>query len=280
MRYRVPKVKYAVIGGSGTFAINFPEALDFARVEIEETGLVFETPFGRSPEFKIFSFATTHGRERVLTCRMHGWRRNVTRAEASKQVFWVLNEARVESILSEGGVGSINTLLNPSDIVIPTDFIDHTQRMDLQIVEGNLLIMREPVCRDLHTALLTAAKENYDGRVFERGTYISTEGPRFESAAEIKAFSVMGADIVGQSMVPEIYLARDIGACFASLELVVNYAEGIVTPWSHEELKTLFFEKPPIIGFILLEALFASAEQKKDCLCRQMRKPSLLQDEP
>lgn len=279
-QYRVPKLKYAIIGGSGTFAINFPEGLDFARVESEESGLVFETPFGLSPEFKIFSFATSKGREKVITCRMHGWRKHVSRADAARQVFWVLHEAGVETILSEGGVGSINHLLNPSDIVIPTDFIDHTQRKDISIVEGNLLIMREPICPDLHGALLKASREHYEGRVFERGIYISTEGPRFESPAEIRAFSAMGADIIGQSMVPEVYLARDIGACYASLQLVVNYAEGVVQPWDHDELKAMFYEQPPMIGFILLEALFASAERSLACHCRELRRPSLLQDEP
>lgn len=279
MLYRVPKVKFAIIGGSGTFAINFPESLDFARIEIEENRLIFDTPYGRSPEFKIFSFATSYGREKVLTCKMHGWRKNVSRADAAMQVFWVLYEAGVTTILSEGGVGSINALLNPSDMVIPTDFIDQTQRKDLKIVEGNLLIMREPICSELHEALVATATKHYDGRVFERGVYISTEGPRFESVAEVRMFAMNGGDIVGQSMVPEVFLARDIGACYASLQLVVNYAEGVVSPWSHDELQSLFYEKPPLIGYILLEALFASAERKKTCICNDMRKPTLLQDD-
>ena len=42
------------------------------------------------------------------------------------------------------------------------------------------------------------------------------------------------ADIVGQSIAPEVYLAREIGACYAGLYFTVNYGEGIRKAWSHQ----------------------------------------------
>ena len=93
---QIPAASYAVIGGSGSLSSDFPRASTADDVEILADGLHFATPYGESPAFRLFSVA---GR-RVLTCRMHGWRSGVTRADASRQVFWVLREAGVRRILS------------------------------------------------------------------------------------------------------------------------------------------------------------------------------------
>ncbi|WP_199615644.1 nucleoside phosphorylase-I family protein [Paenibacillus alkalitolerans] len=87
----IPQAEYAIIGGSSRFSISFPEDAGDPDVEMEATGLTFETPYGNSPEFKLFLY---RGR-RVLHVRMHGWRPNVvTRGVASQQLFWVLGQAR------------------------------------------------------------------------------------------------------------------------------------------------------------------------------------------
>lgn len=84
----IPACEYAVIGGSSTFNIDFPEELGLDYVRAIEDGLQFDTPYGRSPAFKRFELTTEEGESRhILTCRMHGWRRGVTRKQASQQVF-------------------------------------------------------------------------------------------------------------------------------------------------------------------------------------------------
>ena len=89
--------------------------------------LVFKTPYGTSPPFLLFE---TAGGRRALTVRLHGWRSGVARGTASRQVFWVLAQAGVKKIFSEAGVGSLNPLLDPRDIVIPDDFVDLTTHRD------------------------------------------------------------------------------------------------------------------------------------------------------
>ena len=59
-----------------------------------------------------------------------------------------------------------------------------------------------------------------------KGTYAATQGPRFETAAEILKFERDGADIVGMTGMPEAALARELGLCYASLSVVANYAAG------------------------------------------------------
>ena len=83
----IPRADYAVVGGSGTLSSNFPANLPDEDVKILEDNLYFETPYGRSPSMRLFCV----GEKRVLTVRMHGWRSGVTRADASRQVFWVLS---------------------------------------------------------------------------------------------------------------------------------------------------------------------------------------------
>jgi len=268
----VPAATRAVIGGSGSLAADFPGDLH-PGAHVLETGLVFDTPWGDSPPFTLFEL----GGERTLHCRMHGWRKGVSRGRASRQVFSVLHRAGVRRILSDAGVGSLNHLLDPGDLVVVDDFVDMTTDRDRYgVVAGDhLLIMRDPVCASGREALVSAARRHAPARrLFTRGTYVVTEGPRFESPAEVRALQPLG-DIVGQSFSPEVWLARDIGACNAGGYVIVNYGEGVVRDWEHDELKRVFTEDAALMGRILLDAL-AALPKDDACRCRELRKPTLL----
>lgn len=269
---QIPAASYAVIGGSGTLSSDFPRTSTADDVEILADGLHFTTPYGESPAFRLFSVA---GR-RVLTCRMHGWRSGVTRADASRQVFWVLREAGVTRILSEGGVGTVNPLLDPRDFLIPDDYLDLSVRKDVMLDGRYLLVMRDALCAELRRTLIEETKKRYTGRVFDRGIYAVTDGRHFESPAEI-AMMQGHADIVGQSLAPEVYLAREIGACYAGLYFVVNYGEGI-RPWSHDTLEQIFYDDAPMIGDILLATIRSVSAEETSCPCRSLRKETLLKD--
>lgn len=271
----IPKCDFALIGGSSTLSINLPDELHLDYVKVEKSGLLFDTPFGMSPEFKLLSIKCDKSEKKVLTCRMHGWRQGVTRANASRQIFWVFKNAGVKKILVEGGVGGINHLLKPRDLVIPHDYIDSSVRKDVGLEDRHLLIMRDSICPQMRSVLNDVCKENWDGRVFDRSIYVNTDGRHFESPAEINMFKIAGADIVGQSICPEVYLAREIGACYAGIYLVVNYAEGIVTPWQHEELADIFYTEGYAMGKILLETIRQLSPQQT-CSCADLRKETLL----
>ncbi|MCL6638376.1 MAG: MTAP family purine nucleoside phosphorylase [Firmicutes bacterium] len=272
-RPEVPPANYAVIGGSGTFSINFPEDLERKDVATLKTGMTFSTPFGESPPFKLL----LAGERKVLTVKMHGWRTGISRADASRQVFWVLREAGVKKILSEGGVGSINRLLRPRDLLVPTDYLDFSMRKDVSLGGEFLLMMRRPVCPSIRKELVLAAETSAAGRVFDRGVYAVTDGRHFESPAEVEMLYRLGADIVGQSMCPEVYLAREIGACYGRLDMVVNYAEGVIKEWDYEEMKDIFYHEPVRVGNILLDAI-SRLTPDQDCGCSGLRKHTLLKD--
>ena len=268
----VPAARLAVIGGSATQGGPFPGDLH-PDVSPLDGALVFETPFGDSPPFQLFALAG----EPVLHVQMHGWRAGVPRGLASRQVFSVLHRAGVRRILSEAGVGSLNHLLDPGDLVICDDFVDlTTERTGEGVVGGRLLVMREPVCPVGREALAGAARRRApDRRLFARGVYVVTEGPRFESPAEVRHLQGIG-DVVGQSFSPEVWLARDIGACYAGIYLIVNYGEGVVSDWSHDELKRRFTDDAGLMGAVVLDALASLPPGEAGCRCRQLRKPTLL----
>lgn len=268
----IPRVDVGLICGSSTNAINFPADLHLSGVEVIEQSQVYETPFGQSPEFGYFRYA---GHE-VLTCRMHGWRQGVTRAQASQQIFWVFHQAGVKFVLTEGGVGGINHLLETRDVVIPHDYLDYSMRKDVSLGLPYLLTMREPVCPEIAKALYHSVKENKpQGKVFPRSVYVCTDGRHFESPAEIQMFKQLGGDVIGQSVCPEVYLAREIGAHYASVQLVVNHAEGIVSDWQHEELADIFYNDAEFSGRVLLGAI-AKLPESLDCACTSYRHETML----
>lgn len=270
MTAKIPMVDFAIIGGSGTLSSDFPK--NFTGVEVLADNLFFETPYGKSPAFRLCNV----DRKNFLTCKMHGWRSGVTRADSSLQIFWTFRAAGVKKILSEGGVGTVNHLLNPRDLLIPDDYLDLSTRKDVQLDGRYLLIMRDALCPNLRGLLLESAKKFYTGRIFERGIYAVTDGRHFESPAEISMLKGH-ADIVGQSLAPEVYLAREIGACYANLSFVVNYGEGIRV-WSHEVMKDIFFDDAQLIGKILLDTLKNIDADKNSCHCTELRKETLLKE--
>jgi len=290
MNRSIPQAEFAIIGGSSTFSIEFPEDLHRPDVEVLETGLVFETPYGTGPALKLLR----QGDKRILTVRMHGWRPNVvTRGVASQQLFWLFQQAGVKKIFVEGGVGSINHLLELRDLVIPHDYIDHSMRKDVGLGGPYLLMMREPICPTQAKLLTKAARARVEGlkggssfeeddrparHVFNRGIYVNTDGRHFESPAEVQMFRTWNADIVGQSICPEVYLAREIGACYAGVYMVVNYAEGIIKDWDHRDLSDIFYTESHTIGHILLDATAQATADQTQCNCLSLRKPTLLKE--
>ncbi|MCI7260844.1 MAG: MTAP family purine nucleoside phosphorylase [Selenomonadales bacterium] len=270
---KIPKAEYAVVGGSGTLSSNFPAGAAAKDVKILADNMHFDTPYGTSPAMRLFSV----GEKNVLTVKMHGWRSGVTRADASRQVFWVFREAGVKRIISEGGVGTVNKLLDLRDFIIPDDYLDLSVRKDVMLDGRYLLIMREALCPEMRKALITATKKRFKGRIFTRGTYAVTDGRHFESPAEVAMMNGQ-ADIVGQSMAPEVYLAREIGACYAGLYFTVNYGEGIREKWSHQDMADIFYDDAPMIGEIILETIRQIDAEDRHCECINLRKETLLKD--
>jgi purine-nucleoside phosphorylase len=76
------------------------------------------------------------------------------------------------------------------------------------------------------------------GLEVQRGTYLFAKGPSYESKAEIRAFRIMGADVVGMSTAPELIEASRLELPAAAISMVTNMAAGVLNQkLDHSEVK-------------------------------------------
>ena len=95
--------------------------------------------------------------------------------------------------------------------------------------------MTEPYSKDLRALAQQAATA--EGFEIPEGVYIAVSGPSFETPAEIRAFRIMGATLVGMSTVPETIVARHMGIEVLAISCFTNLAAGLGSkPLSHEEV--------------------------------------------
>lgn len=77
-----------------------------------------------------------------------------------------------------------------------------------------------------------------NGIKVQKGVYLSTTGPTFETPAEYKYFRIIGADAVGMSTTPEVILARHMGLpCFAVSIITDLGVEGKIEYTTHESVQ-------------------------------------------
>ncbi len=134
-----------------------------------------------------------------------------------------LKNVGVTQIIATNSVGSMNLEMPPGSFVIPDDFLDFSQNRIKTFYEDKVVHVdvTEAYCPTLRDILAEC------GDVILGGTYVCTEGPRFETPAEIKMFKMLGGDLVGMTGLPEVTLAREREICYNSICIVSNYASGI-----------------------------------------------------
>ena len=211
---------FAVIGGSQGFRF----LSDGSRKErIGE----LDTPFGKSRPVYLFErpessflFLSRHGEEGYsIAAPFVNYRANI----------YALKDLGVKRIMGWSGPGAISTEYKVGRLVIVDDVLDETRGRATTFYEhGGLGFIRQnPVfCPSVRKTLAEALSDL--GLDFTSGgTYVCTEGPRLETPAEIRKFKLCGADLVGMTLVPEVFLAKELEMCYAALCYVTNYAEGI-----------------------------------------------------
>ena len=103
--------------------------------------------------------------------------------------------------------------------------------------------------------------------IHEKGVYVCTEGPRFETRAEINSFRILGGTLVGMTSATECILARELGMCYSTICLVTNFAAGMQNKISVDEVFKVFDGKivdlRKLIGKVLEQITYVS--DKCDC---------------
>jgi 5'-methylthioadenosine phosphorylase len=210
----------AIIGGTGVYSVD--GAFKSVReVEVDtQYGSVQVTVCEVEGKGEI-AFLARHGKGHSTPPHAVNYRANIM----------ALKELGVTHILATCAVGSINRDMKPGDIVVVTDFIDFTKGRPLTFFNGEGGVkhvdMSDPYCSDLRRRFSEYAFGKGIGIAGE-AIYVCTEGPRFETASEIRMYAGLGADVVGMTNVPEVVLAKEAGIHYAAVGIVTNWCTGVV----------------------------------------------------
>lgn len=164
-----------------------------------------------------------HGNPHLIAPHMINYRANI----------WALQHLGVEQIIAVNAVGGITPSMETGIICFPDQIIDYTygrehtfsgsEAHDLQHIDFTW-----PFSQCLRNHLMTAA-QSLAINTINQGVYAAAQGPRLETAAEIRRMERDGCDVVGMTAMPEAALARELGMDYASICLVVNPAAGKTT---------------------------------------------------
>jgi 5'-methylthioadenosine phosphorylase len=221
-------MEIAIIGGTGVYD---PDILEKVKQ------LQVETPFGEvsltcgNYGGQEIAFMARHGSKHSIPPHLINYRANI----------WALKKLGVKKIIATTAVGSLNRKMKPGDFVLVDQFLDFTKGRSATFYEGGKrgvvhIDVTEPYCSQLRSILFEEGRK-LGIMIHTQGTYVCTEGPRFETPAEIKMFSILQGDVVGMTNVPEVVLAREAEMCYATVSLVTNFAAGIAAqPLTHGEV--------------------------------------------
>lgn len=126
-----------------------------------------------------------------------------------------------KKLIISNAAGAINTGFKVGDLMV----IDDVFRLFAQVSAAP----SEPF-RYNHSE--TAAKVRRIaasiGLEVQRGTYLFAQGPSYETKSEIRAFRILGGDVVGMSTLPELVEAARLKLPAAAVSMVTNMAAGVV----------------------------------------------------
>jgi len=230
-----------VIGGSGLEKL-FPKGI----------WSTYKTPYG-DVEFletivegvKVY-FVPRHGKEHTKPPHRVNYKGNI----------WFFKSKNVKYVIATNAIGSIRKMLKPGMVVILGDVIDFTKRRNTTFFEYKPVHVdvTNIFCPELVKVLIEAS-ENVLGYALSDVTIVVTEGPRFETPAEIRMFSILGADVVGMTTMPEAVLAKELNLCYAGLAMITNFAAGLQEKVSAEEVYDVAKKVSKKVYRVIVEAI-------------------------
>ena len=242
----------AIIGGSGLYTLGSEFELD-QRINCS-------TPYGDlSSDILIgdwmqnrVAFLSRHGADHQIPPHRINYRANV----------WALRAQGVKQVIAVNAVGGISTHLPPRTLVMPDQIVDYSSGREGTFFDGEdgnvqHVDFSSPYHEGLRRDILKTADEAGISLV-DGGTYACTNGPRLETAAEIRRLHNDGCDMVGMTGMPEASLAREMGIAYACVCMVVNPAAGLgQLPISLEMMRDILRSEASVVR-ALLQTLVAS----------------------
>lgn len=211
-------VTLAMIGGTGL--------TEFDR---ECETLAIDTPYGKpSAPIRVVRtepvrllFMPRHGNPHRFPPHRVNYRANM----------WAFREAGAGRVLAVSAVGGTREPFSPGTLALPDQLIDYTSGREhtysdsehVPLVHADFSWPYEgPLRKDLLAAAGQAGVEILDG-----GCIGVFQGPRLESAAEVRKARQDGCDMAGMTSLPEAGLARELGLDYAGIAVISNWGAGV-----------------------------------------------------
>ncbi|MEO8705833.1 MAG: purine-nucleoside phosphorylase [Kofleriaceae bacterium] len=231
---RVPKVGLILGSGLGAYADGLANAtaIDYADIP----GFPSSTVHGHKGRLVI-------GERAGAPCvamqgRVHMYEGHAASVTAFPARVLVALGAKV--IIVTNAAGGLNPAWSPGTLMLIRDHVDMLRDHALRGPNDDRLGPRFPdmtraYAPELRTLVkATAAKANI---ALQEGVYVAMPGPCYETPAEVKMLQTIGADATGMSTVPEVCVARHMGARVIGISCITNQAAGITgAELSHDEV--------------------------------------------
>ena len=228
-----------------------------------------KTPYGMVPSIRT---GTVEDKKVILLLR-HGINHAIPPHRVNYRAnVYALHRIGANRILATNAVGAINPSMKPGDIVVPTDFIDFTKTRPSTFYDEAPVThvdVSDAYCPKIRRVLIENAKM-HGLRVWSEGVLVCTEGPRFETPAEIEFFRRLGCDMVGMTGFPEVVLARELQMCYASICYVSNMAAGMQRRLKASEVSKISKQTIPTIEEVLFDSVRSLPDKREaTCPCAQ-----------
>ena len=135
----------------------------------------------------------------------------------------------VTDVITTAMAGSLRASIPVGTLLLLDQFIDFSKTRPSTAFDDDDFVFMDfstPYCPTLRSKLLSVAEDAGIG-ITASGCYVGVEGPRYETAAEVRMFNILGGDIVGHTAVTDCIMAREVGLCIATIAGVVNLGAGI-----------------------------------------------------
>jgi len=173
---------------------------------------------------------------------------------------WAMKKLGVGRVIAANAVGAITPRMTSGTLMIPHQLIDYTWGREHSFDDGSSgqlqhIDFTQPYDEELRQEIILAATRG-NIRQIDEAVLGVVQGPRLETAAEVKRFAQDGCDLLGMTGMPEAALAKELGIAYAAVCMVVNAAAGISEePISMDMIRQNLRQETALFGALLSEFL-------------------------
>jgi len=225
-----------------------------------------DTPYGSSPDITVglvdgasVAFLPRHGTRHESPPHKVNYRANL----------WSLRQLGVERIIATNAVGAMRESYRPGDLAIPLDIVDFTRLRAQTFYDSEPVVhvdVTDIYCPEIRKTLIDVSGHS-SRRVWNESVLACTDGPRYETPAEIRMMRNAGCDIVGMTSAPEAFLARELEICYGAVCFVTNMAAGLQKALTALEVTELAKKVLPEIESVLKDAI-VKIPATRACRCQ------------